>query len=580
MLSELRIENFAIIESLNLNLTSGLIILTGETGAGKSILIDAVETLLGGKADLNLIRTDAKRAYIEGIFKIQPSLHTSIIETLSSEDLIEDRDYLTLSREIRAEGRNIARINGHPVNLNVLKQVGQLLVDIHGQSEHLSLLRSSQHLELLDNFANIHELLKSYQANYKRYQQIARELKQLQVEERESARRTDMLRFQINEIESAHLKIGEEEILVSERNRLANAENIASTIQEARLAIEESNPDSNSAIDLLGRVVDALNNLVRLDPSQNTLSDQAQAIFNETVDLSNKLRVYHEAIEYNPKRLDQMESRLSQIQILRKKYGDSVETILDFARNASLQLERISHASERIQELEEEKALLLNQIKETGEALSRQRHQDAERLSQQVETELADLSMSKTIFQVSFQRHADSEGLLLDNGERISFDANGLDHVEFLIAPNPGEGLKPLVKIASGGETSRLMLAMKHVLVTADNIPSLIFDEIDQGIGGRVGTIVGEKLWRLARHHQVLCVTHLPQIAAFADMHFHVHKEIHEGRTLTLVEQLNGEKTIPELAQMMGGKSEGTLQSSRELIQYVKTVKSTPDSNQ
>jgi DNA repair protein RecN (Recombination protein N) len=580
MLSELHIKNFAIIESLDLNLTSGLIIFTGETGAGKSILIDAVETLLGGKADPSLIRTDSKRAYIEGFFKIDPPLYNNIIDTLSGEELIEDQNYLTLSREIRAEGRNIARINGHSVNLNVLKQVGQLLVDIHGQSEHLSLLRSSRHLELLDNYASTHELMEQYQENYRRYQQVARELKQLQIEERESARRTDMFRYQINEIESARLKIGEEEILMSERNRLANAENLASTIQEARIAIEESTPDSNSAIDLLGKVVDALNSLVRLDPSQNSLSEQAQAIFDETVDLSNKLRKYHEAIEYNPKRLDQIESRLSQIQILRKKYADSIEAILDFARDAAQQLERINHASERIVELETEKALLLNQIKENGEALSHQRCQDAEMLSQRVEAELADLNMSKTIFQVSFQRQADPQGLLLDNGKRISFDANGLDHVEFLIAPNPGEGLKPLVKIASGGETSRLMLAMKHVLVTADNIPSLIFDEIDQGIGGRIGNIVGEKLWRLAQQHQVLCVTHLPQIAAFADMHFHVHKEIRDGRTITLVQKLNDEKRITELAQMIGGISEGTLQSSRELIQNVKTIKSRSGSNE
>lgn len=571
MLSELQIDNFAIIDHLKLNFNPGLIIFSGETGAGKSIIIDAVEAILGGKTDNTYVRAGSDRAYIEGVYQLTV-LNEDIIELLKQEELLDSQSDLILSREIRLGGRNIARINGHSTNLNILRNIGQHLVDIHGQSEHLSLLKPSKHLELLDNFAKVKDLLLQYRETYHQYQKINHELVNLQKAERESARHLDMLKFQINEIESAHLKHGEEEELIAERNRLANAEAIASQIQSAIYAIDDGSPDTASAMDLIGQIVETLTSLSRIDPTQSKLAQQAQLIFDELSDLTHQLRLYSEGLEFNPTRLDQLEARLSQIYTLKKKYGDSIDEIIKFAADAKNQAESLTNAGERIQELLIRQENLIQRLHKVGLELSNQRHEDAELLSTYIEAELASLNMSKTQFRVAFTQQDDPEGIPLENGRIVAFHANGLEQVEFLIAPNPGEGLKPLVKIASGGETSRLMLALKHVLVAADHIPCLIFDEIDQGIGGRAGSIVGEKLWKLARQHQVFCVTHLPQLAAFADQHFSVRKEIHNNRTITVVEELDHEKRIIELSQMLGGISDGTIQSARELVENVRTI--------
>jgi DNA repair protein RecN (Recombination protein N) len=516
-----------------------------------------------------LIRSGAERAIIEGNFQINPQIRAEIQEILAKEDLLDDPEHVTLGREIRSNGRNIARVNGRSVNLSYLREIGEKFVDIHGQSEHLSLLHVSQHLKLLDDFASVDELLARYRNTYHQFQRINRELIELCDAERESARRMDMLSFQINEIEAAHLQPDEEEELLAERNRLANAESLASLAQEARLALDEGTPETIAANDLLGQVVDALNNLARLDPSQTNLAERAQTLFEELTDLSNDLLMYREGIEFNPKRLDQVEERLSLIHGIKKKYGDSIEAVFAFLSEAHKSLEKITHASERIEELEKEKQEILTRLSLEGFALSQKRRNEANQLEQAIETELAGLNMPGTQFKVEFQQRPDPNGLPIEDGQRIAFDASGLEHAEFLIAPNPGEGLKPLAKIASGGETSRLMLALKHVLVSADHVPCLIFDEIDQGIGGRVGAAVGQKLWSLARQHQVFCVTHLPQLAAFGEEHFHVYKEITGGRTITKVEKLHGEKRQLELAQMLGGMSEGILQSARELLENV-----------
>jgi DNA repair protein RecN (Recombination protein N) len=569
MLSELHIENFAIIDQLRLRFSPGLTIFTGETGAGKSILIDAVETILGGRADSTMIRSGAENAIIEALFSLRPPIDNQVREILSREDLLDDPEQLSLAREIRLEGRNIARVNGRSVSLALLREVGEALVDIHGQSEHLSLLRSSQHLRLLDDFAGVEALLKSYQGLYHELQNTRREIESLQQGERESARRMDMLSFQIQEIETARLSPAEDAELVSERDRLANAESLSSLAREAHQSLDDGTPETSSAIDLLGLVVHHLNSLSRLDASQAEVSARAQSLFDDLADLSRELGQYIENIEFNPKKLDQVEERLALIQTLKKKYGDTIEQIQKYAQKAREELNKITHAGERIQELEQHQQELEIQLRDAGLALSARRHAQAEVLGQAIERELDDLHMSETQFKVEFRYNDDPDGILLEDGRRIAVYSYGLEQVEFLIAPNPGEGFKPLAKIASGGETSRLMLALKNVLVSADHVPSLIFDEIDQGIGGRVGGIVGQKLWNLSQEHQVLCVTHLPQLAAYGEQHYHVHKEIHTGRTVTQVEALEGEKRIGELAQMLGGISNGTLQSARELLAYV-----------
>jgi DNA repair protein RecN (Recombination protein N) len=399
-------------------------------------------------------------------------------------------------------------------------------------------------------------------------------LDELRMVESEAARRVDILTYQINEIDSARLRPGEEEELREERNRLANAEGIASLAQEAVQLLDEGTPDFQAATDLLGQVVSALHNLTRLDPTQSVLAEQAQQAEEMLAELASNLRSYVDEIEFNPRRLDQVEERLNLFYTLKKKYGADLQAVLAYADDARRQLDAIVHAGEKIAELEAEVAKLLECLAKEAKALSDSRHAAAERLESTLSDELEALSMPGARLKVDFQTHSRSAtstrpGLLLEDGRQVAFDANGFERVEFLVAVNPGEGLKPLVKTASGGETSRLMLAIKNVLAQADTIPTLIFDEIDQGIGGRVGTMVGRKLWNLARQHQVLCVTHLPQLAAFGDQHLRVRKEIVAGRTITQVDAVHGEARELEIAQMMGEVSQVTRLSAQELLQSV-----------
>lgn len=577
MLNELRIENFAIIDNLDLHFGSGLTTLTGETGAGKSIIIDAVETILGGRADTTMVRSGVERAAVEGVFHINQASRGEIMSILEREDLLEDGNYLTLGREIRLAGRNVARVNGRSVSVSLLRELGEYLIDVHGQSEHLSLLKVGQHRTLLDRYTftdaafSVEADLAAYRKTYHRLIDVLDLIKHLQQSERDAARRTDTLTYQIEEIQAAQLQPGEEDELRQERDRLANAESLAKLVQESLVFLDEGTPEASAINDLLGQVVNSLASLVRLDPSQTTLHEKSLSLFEDTNDLAKGLRGYLETIDFNPKRLNSVEERLSLIDSLKRKYGDSIQDVLDFAVEAKDELDNITHAEERLEELAAERELLQTRLGTEGEALAKKRRTAGEKLSLDMERELADLNMSGARFTIDYQGRDDPDGVPLSDGKRVAYGPHGLERVEFLIAPNPGEGFKPLARIASGGETSRLMLALKNVLNQADRIPTLIFDEIDQGIGGRVGTVVGEKLWTLARQHQVFCITHLPQLAAFGDHHYQVLKHITEGRTTTRVQPLEGDARVVELAQMMGEVSEGTLHSARELEQLVNT---------
>lgn len=569
MLAELQITNFAIIDHLALHFDAGLLTFTGETGAGKSIIFDAVEVLLGGRADITVIRSGADMALIEGNFNIASPEHQPIHAILESEDLLNEDNpgILFLSRELRSNGRSTARVNGRIATVSLLRQLGEYLVDLHGQSEHLSLLRTREHLGLLDRYANCEVLLDAYQKNYQQLQTTRRCLYELRQAEQDAARRADLLRYQIDEIQAARLKPDEDDILRVERDRLANAEELASLTHEVLEALDEGRQGASATTDLLGQAIHALSKIQRLDSSQATLHEQAQLLFENLSDLAHKLRTYLENIEFDPQRLQQLEDRLDLIHRLKGKYGETILKILTFAEKAHQDLDTITHAGEQIDELEARSQELLGRLAEQGQALSLARHSASLKLAEAIQGELNDLHMAGAQFRVDFQQRLDPEGIPLEEGKRVAFDATGLEQIEFLIAPNPGEGLKPLVKIASGGETSRLMLALKNVLVRADHIPTLIFDEIDQGIGGRVGAVVGQKLWQLARNHQVLCITHLPQLASYGDQHYHVQKTIQSGRTATQVTILEGEDRIRELALMFGELSEGTLRSAFELIE-------------
>ena len=567
MLTELHIQNFAIIDKLDLRFGPGLIILTGETGAGKSIILDAVVMVIGGKADTTFIRTDSDAALVEGVFQLKGPEREAVHEILKREELLDDPNFVTLSREIRKEGRSVARVNGRTVAVGLLKEIGALMVDIHGQAEHLSLLDSRAHLGLLDRFAEISRPLSDYRQTYHALLNLRRELNELRKAQADAERKTEMLTYQAEEIEAARLKAGEDDELRKERDRLANAESLAQNAQEALAILEEGSPEMPAASDLIGQASQALAALAKLDPAQGDLANQAEVLLDTISEVVHTLRDYLEVIEFNPKRLDEVEERIDLIHSLKRKYGGSIPAVIAYGQDARKQLETISGAAERIEELEMEEANLLNRLAQQGGILSGKRKSAAVSMAKGIEMELGDLRMSSAKFNVDFQTKNDPNGIPSENGNRIGFDQNGFDKVEFLIAPNPGEGLKPLVKIASGGETSRLMLGLKNVLARADEVPSLIFDEIDQGIGGRVGMTVGQKLWNLSRSHQVFCVTHLPQLAVFGDEHYQVQKLIQGNRTLTRVERLDGEARILELSQMLGEVGKGTLRSAHELMQ-------------
>jgi DNA repair protein RecN (Recombination protein N) len=402
--------------------------------------------------------------------------------------------------------------------------------------------------------------LGEYQASYKKLTGIRKELKTLRELENESARRMELLSFQVQEIEAAQLKEGEEGELDQERSRLANAENLSVSAQQALALLDEGQPDTSSAVDLIGQASQLLASLARIDASQQELASQVEAVNAQLTEVNRDLRGYLDGIEFNPRRLEQVENRLELIHQMKRKYGGSVEAAIEYGINTRVQLENIANAGERIAELETAETAALQEAKTLGLKLSEKRKAAAVMLASAVESELADLSMPGARFSVSFDQDAHNES------GKEHFNESGVDQVEFLIAPNPGEGLKPLVKIASGGETSRLMLALKNVLAGVDFVPTLVFDEIDQGIGGRVGFIVGEKLWHLGVHHQVMCVTHLSQLAAFGDQHFRVRKQIVNDRTLTEAEELDDTARIVELAQMTGSMSESNLSAAQEML--------------
>jgi len=565
MLTELRIRDYAIIDELNLELGSGLIVFTGETGAGKSIIIDAVELLLGGRAETVNIRSEADTAIIEGTYKLQEPVREHVNAILEHESMLDDPDYVTLGREVRREGRNICRVNGRMVTLGVLSEIGQWLVDVHGQSEHLSLLRVPEHLGMLDRYAGVGTLLQEYSVLYRDLQSVRRELETLRIQERESAQRSDLLSFQVNEIESASLELGENVLLLDERTRLANAEQLAELAHQALYLLHEGEEDQPTATDLLGRIAHALTNLTKVDPSMEQVKLEALTLVEMASDLSRDMRNYQEGVAFDPSRLNEVEERLELIRGFQRKYGEDIPAILAYAENAQKELDAITFAEERMETLKAQEREYLDRLGVLGVELSEARRNAGERLSKQIDVELADLRMEGAEFGVD-QGWLDSEDGVQVRDRCVTYYPTGLDRIEFLVAPNPGEGLKPLAKIASGGETTRLMLALKNVLAQADRTPTLIFDEIDQGIGGRVGAVVGSKLWNLSRDHQVLCITHLPQLAAFGDQHFSVEKRVEGERTLTIVHALDEEQRISELALMLGGETETNRESAQDLL--------------
>ncbi len=602
MLRELHIRDFAIIDELNLTLEPGFNILTGETGAGKSILIDAVLLLLGGRADATAIREGAPRSLVEGLFVLDVNEQNPLVARLEEEGLEgESPDSVWLSREIRTGGRTIARVNGSVVSLGTLREIAELLIDIHGQSEHLSLLRVREHLQLLDRFAGLDEPRAALTETVRQVSAIRRELADLRQNEQARMQRLDMLRFQVEEIRSAGLKPGEKAELEEERLHLANAEQLSTLATGILSLLEEGAEGSPAVVDQLGQAQREMHTLVRIDAGLEPQSQALEEVGYQLEDLVRTLRTYIAGIEFNPQRLGQVEERLALLRRLERKYGGEVEQVVSYGQTAAEELERLEHSDERIAELEVAEAQLVAQVAEQAMALSVQRQAAAQRLAEGMESELSDLRMQGARFGVSFAREEGPGGAPLaaaepavkwitSAGREIQdetpvnpaiFDTTGIDRVEFLLAANVGEGLRPLARVASGGETARLMLALKTVLSRADRTPTLIFDEIDQGIGGRVGVVVGAKLWRLSApgdnghpRHQVLCITHLPQLAGFGDAHYQVRKGVQEGRTVTRVVRLSEESQLTELGQMLGTQGEAAQQGAREILAQAAAIKS------
>ncbi len=552
MLTHLTIENFAIIDRIDLELGPGLVALTGETGAGKSIVIDAVGGVLGNRLGPDVVRTGADHARIEAFF-VPPS-NAGLAEALDDLGIPQEDDALILSREVWRSGRTVARVNGRAVPLSGLQRIGRFLVDVHGQGDHLTLLRVSEHLRYLDGYAGLEEKRDEVARLAAEIRAIRAQRDALNRDQREAARQADLLRFQIEEIESARLQAGEDEELRHERSILANAEKLATAIDLARQALSEM--EGSSALDRLGVAATQLAEITRIDPAMAEAQQVLDSIIDQATELSRHLRRYQDQIEFNPERLEEIEERLNLIRSLQRKYGSSIEEILAFADQARQQLDQITHRDELVAELDRREQEAVGAFAEAAATLSQARQSAARRLASEVEGELAELNMAGARFHVAIDQEITSDGIQLPDGRVVAFDTSGIDRVEFYIAPNVGEDLKPLVRVVSGGETARLMLALKNILSRADTVPTLIFDEIDSGIGGRTAVIVGQKIARLARQRQIICVTHLSQIAAFADMHISVSKVESEGRTTTRARILEMDGRVEELATMIGGQGD------------------------
>jgi len=577
MLEELRVQNFAIIDQVELTFTKGFNVITGETGAGKSILIDAVELLLGGKADPAFVRAGADRAIIEGVVSVDVPNRDAVNAILEREDLVDldNPNYVTIVREVRAKGRSTGRINGIAVKTDVLTEVGSILFDIHGQSEHLSLFSPRYHIDLLDRYADLLDIRSGLSTLVEERGKIREEMRRLQDDKDALKRRADLLRHEVEEIKAASLNPDEENDLISERNRLANSEQLANLAQESSILLNGDDSDETVAIvDSLMQVAFAMSKLSKIDLDMTEDYELAESLAQQAQELGITMAGYVDEVEYDPDRLDELEERLELIKTLKRRYScTTIQEILAHGEKVAEELASIDHSEERLKELRKQETALLRTIGEISKRLSSARAKAGKDLGKAVVRELQDLRMERTQFEVLLAQAEHPDGCIVD-GKRYKFDAKGIDDVEFMMSANPGEPMRPLVKVASGGEAARIMLALKRVLTAADNTPILIFDEVDQGIGGRIGSVVGEKLWSLSDRHQVLVVTHLPQLASYGDKHFHVRKDVTQSHAATEVLVLSDEKDrINELAEMLGASGEVGKQSALGILEEARVRK-------
>ncbi|MEX1576192.1 DNA repair protein RecN [Enterococcus sp. C22] len=556
MLQELSVKNFAIISSLQLEFQMGMTVLTGETGAGKSIIIDAMGLLTGGRGSSDYIRQGANKCTLEGLFSMPKSQELKqLLEELGIET---EEDSLVIQRDISASGKNVCRVNGRIVNITNLKRIGEYLVDIHGQNEHQELMQSERHIDMLDEFGGkkLLTVKEKYTRAYQEYRALEAKVRKRQKNEKEFAQRMDMLHFQSDEIASAQLVAGEEEQLLEERNKLNNFQKIADALTISYAAL---NGEDDSSLDKIGTSMNELASIESLDSEYKTLSDTVQNAYYLLQEASGDLSRLIDGLELDEGRLNEVENRLELIRQMKRKYGDSIETILSYYEEITKELAEADFLEGGTGDLEALLAEKQQAAHQQALTLRKERKRLAKELEQQILTELKELYLERTEFEVRFT-------------ELEHLQENGLDGVEFYITTNPGEPLKPLVRVASGGELSRVMLAMKTIFSQTQGITSIVFDEVDTGVSGRVAQAIADKIYQISENSQVLCITHLPQVAAVADEHYFIEKEIVAGRTETSVRILSEKERVNEIARMLAGSeiTKLTIEHAQELLAMAK----------
>ncbi|TDQ41638.1 DNA repair protein RecN [Aureibacillus halotolerans] len=558
MLSELRIKNFAIIEDLSLSFDEGLSVLTGETGAGKSIIIDAIYLLMGSRGSNEFVRHGSERAEIDGLFNFEDK--SSVHKKLQSMGIDTEDGMVVLSRSISRKGKNVCRLNHKLVTLGMLREVGQHFIDIHGQHENQDLMKSERHLPLLDLYAGkkLAQPLNEYQRLFKAFKQLQHRYASLTNNEQEAAQRIDLLRFQLNDIQSAQLELGEGETLQAEKQQLGNYEKLYDALHLSYNALY----GDQKGLDWVGMAMNQMETIAPLEDSYTKLHQTLAESFYAIEEASFTMRQFADQLEHDPDRLDHIERRLQEIAGLKRKYGSNEEEILKYASSLEEELDTLEHRDDHIaktkNELEEVKKDLLLEAAQLTEI----RQREAKLLEKAIHNELRAVYMDKTKFNIQWSS--------TDNPTE-----HGVDHVEFFISTNPGEPLKPLAKVASGGELSRMMLAIKSIFSTHQQKTAIVFDEVDTGVSGRVAQAMAEKIYSLSTHSQVLCISHLPQVAAMADHHLSIVKTSSKGRTSTSVEKLKMEDVQNEIARMIAGTevTELTKKHATELIDLAMTYK-------
>ena len=553
MLSLLHIENIAIIESADIAFDGGFNVLTGETGAGKSIVIDAISAVLGERTSRELIRTGAKSAVVNAVFTGELPLNW-----LEDNGFPADEE-LMLQRELHGDGRNVCRVNGRPLTVAQLRMLGRQLLNIHGQHDGQQLLDPDCHLGYLDSFGKTLPLLDDYRAAYRSMAELRRQIAELEMDEAERSRRVDTLEYQIKELERAELKPGEDEVLDARKQMLRGSGKLMEAIREAQFSLS-GGEDSQGACDLIQEAEGAVRSVTRFSSQLEELGEKLTALRCAADDAAELIRDFADELDFSPEELDRLEGRLDVIYRLKKKYGPTVADMLDYLERSKGELAKIQDADDTIQRLEKELDKARKEAVKRGEALTHARRQAADDLQKRVEEELRQLDMPKVRFVTDFAPSPGQDGM----------DDTGMDQAQFLMSANVGEALKPIQKVASGGELARIMLALKNVLAEDDGVGSLVFDEVDTGVSGRAAQKVAEKMADVARHKQVLCVTHLPQLAAMANTHFSVEKGEREGRTFTNVTRLDREGRVDELARLIGGAAvtDTLRQSASELLEW------------